>query len=301
MTEPDGSAADGPALGSVGQQVHCNSVTGPVSVRRKVNRHAETESGGPALDEPALRSVGRDVNCNVVTMPDHNAVALPDWPELVTIRRELSDRAMTEPDGSVADGPALGSVGQQVHCNLVIGPVSVRRKVNRHAIAETDAPAPVGRAFVALGREVNRNEVGKADGSVLVSFGRRANHNLVAQLQGTAACDASLSVGNGTSSNQTKTPSRLDASETLGNTSVYSAKSGGKDKYCTFCLKVIKSKMARHLLQVHADEPEVVRIRLMPKRSKERISSLNLLSTQWNFQTQCTDFATGRRSRAFGH
>jgi hypothetical protein len=45
-----------------------------------------------------------------------------------------------------------------------------------------------------------------------------------------------------------------ETKEAAGNTSVYCTKSYDKDKYCTYCLKVIKSKMARHLLQAHADK-----------------------------------------------
>ena len=57
-----------------------------------------------------------------------------------------------------------------------------------------------------------------------------------------------------------------------------------KVSYCTFCSKGITSKMARHLVTVHKDQAEVMKILLMPKRSKRRMDALSLLTNEGNFK-----------------
>jgi hypothetical protein len=58
----------------------------------------------------------------------------------------------------------------------------------------------------------------------------------------------------------------------------------GRVKYCTYCQKAIHSKMSRHLLSVHKDEADVLKIRLLPKKSKERRAALRLLFHSGNFK-----------------
>lgn len=53
---------------------------------------------------------------------------------------------------------------------------------------------------------------------------------------------------------------------------------------CTFCMKLISSKIARHLLNVHRDQAEVIKVLLLPKRSKERVNALSLLVNEGNFK-----------------
>ena len=57
-----------------------------------------------------------------------------------------------------------------------------------------------------------------------------------------------------------------------------------KVNYCTFCMKLISSKIARHLLNVHRDQAEVMKVLLLPKRSKERLNALSLLVNEGNFK-----------------
>ena len=56
-----------------------------------------------------------------------------------------------------------------------------------------------------------------------------------------------------------------------------------KVNYCKFCQKEIKSKISRHLLQVHKDEVEVTNILLLPAKGKERTLRLELLANEGNF------------------
>ena len=57
-----------------------------------------------------------------------------------------------------------------------------------------------------------------------------------------------------------------------------------KINFCTFCMIPIKSKISRHLLNVHKDDPRVYGILLMPKRSKERMIQLEILTNEGNFK-----------------
>ena len=56
-----------------------------------------------------------------------------------------------------------------------------------------------------------------------------------------------------------------------------------KIHYCKFCGNQIRSKMSRHLLNVHADETSVKEILLMAKGSKERRAGLQRLTNEGNF------------------
>jgi len=56
-----------------------------------------------------------------------------------------------------------------------------------------------------------------------------------------------------------------------------------KIHYCKFCGNQIRSKMSRHLLNVHVDETAVREILLMPKGSKERRARLQKLTNEGNF------------------
>ncbi|KAG7465900.1 hypothetical protein MATL_G00159130 [Megalops atlanticus] len=55
-----------------------------------------------------------------------------------------------------------------------------------------------------------------------------------------------------------------------------------KKHYCMFCFKSL-SRMARHLEQVHSNEPEVAKALLFPKRSRERKIQLQRLRNRGNF------------------
>ncbi|XP_021349971.1 uncharacterized protein LOC110448181 [Mizuhopecten yessoensis] len=57
-----------------------------------------------------------------------------------------------------------------------------------------------------------------------------------------------------------------------------------KQNYCTFCKKMIKSKISRHLLNVHKLEPRVSKICLLTKRSDERRIELEMLANEGNFK-----------------
>ena len=57
-----------------------------------------------------------------------------------------------------------------------------------------------------------------------------------------------------------------------------------KVNFCTFCKKEIKSKIARHILSVHKDDPRVSDIRFLPPRSHERMIQLQVLANEGNFK-----------------
>jgi hypothetical protein len=57
-----------------------------------------------------------------------------------------------------------------------------------------------------------------------------------------------------------------------------------KANYCVFCGHCIKSKISRHLLNVHKEERDVLEIRILPKRSKERMLRLQKLANDGNFK-----------------
>ena len=68
-----------------------------------------------------------------------------------------------------------------------------------------------------------------------------------------------------------------------------SIKSGCKqlyDKchYCTFCVKQIACKIAKHLVTVHRDKPRVSALVQLPKQSIERRNKLQLLENEGNFK-----------------
>ena len=67
-----------------------------------------------------------------------------------------------------------------------------------------------------------------------------------------------------------------------------------KINYCTFCHKAIKSKISRHLLTVHIDEPQVKEILLLEKRCKKRIALLQVLANEGNLKHNADVFKDGK-------
>ena len=65
-----------------------------------------------------------------------------------------------------------------------------------------------------------------------------------------------------------------------------------KINYCTFCEKA-STKISRHLLTVHKEEESVRPILFLPKRSKERILALEILSNEGNFKHNLKVISTG--------
>jgi len=57
-----------------------------------------------------------------------------------------------------------------------------------------------------------------------------------------------------------------------------------KVNYCTYCMKAISSKISRHLLCVHKEEPKVRDILTLPKKSKARTVKQELLFNEENFK-----------------
>jgi hypothetical protein len=58
-----------------------------------------------------------------------------------------------------------------------------------------------------------------------------------------------------------------------------------KINYCTFCLKEIKGKISVHLLSdKHKDMVRSSEIRLLPKKSKDRVAKLEILANEGNFK-----------------
>lgn len=57
-----------------------------------------------------------------------------------------------------------------------------------------------------------------------------------------------------------------------------------KHHFCTFCGVEIHSKISRHLLQVHKDEPRIMQINLLPPKSKKRLIDLEILENEGNFK-----------------
>ena len=53
---------------------------------------------------------------------------------------------------------------------------------------------------------------------------------------------------------------------------------------CTFCEKMIKSKISRHILTVHKDEQRVYNILLLPGRSERRMIELEFIANEGNFK-----------------
>ena len=66
-----------------------------------------------------------------------------------------------------------------------------------------------------------------------------------------------------------------------------------KTIFCIFCEKQINSKISRHLLNCHKDEPEVYRIQFLEKRSPERIMRLEMLANEGNFRHNAAVIKTG--------
>jgi hypothetical protein len=56
-----------------------------------------------------------------------------------------------------------------------------------------------------------------------------------------------------------------------------------KTNFCIFCGTAIKSKICRHILNVHKNEQRVMDILLLPNKCKERIKLLNQLANEGNF------------------
>jgi len=57
-----------------------------------------------------------------------------------------------------------------------------------------------------------------------------------------------------------------------------------KMHYCTFCGVQIRSKISRHLINVHSDEVTILEVASLPKRSSQRRSKLQKL-VNGQFQT----------------
>jgi len=55
-----------------------------------------------------------------------------------------------------------------------------------------------------------------------------------------------------------------------------------KQNCCVFCLK-LQSQLARHLVTVHRDEPEVNKFAVLPKKHEERKKIIDILRKQENF------------------
>ena len=68
---------------------------------------------------------------------------------------------------------------------------------------------------------------------------------------------------------------------------------GYKVNYCSFCGIGIRSKISRHLLNVHKHESEVCDIIMLPKRSKKRIELLYVLANEGNFKHNVEALQTG--------
>jgi len=66
-----------------------------------------------------------------------------------------------------------------------------------------------------------------------------------------------------------------------------------KIHYCKFCGNAIRSKISRHLLNVHVDETAVKDILFLPKRSKERRTRLQRLINEGNFNHNITVIQKG--------
>lgn len=57
-----------------------------------------------------------------------------------------------------------------------------------------------------------------------------------------------------------------------------------KQNFCTFCEKSISSKISRHLLNVHKDQPRVSKLFILPKKSQQRNLDLEMLANEGNFK-----------------
>ena len=57
-----------------------------------------------------------------------------------------------------------------------------------------------------------------------------------------------------------------------------------KSNFCIFCEKEIHSKIARHLLTVHKDNPRMKDILKLAKRSRQRVNALHLLANEGNLK-----------------
>lgn len=58
-----------------------------------------------------------------------------------------------------------------------------------------------------------------------------------------------------------------------------------KTNYCTFCFNPVKGKISRHLLcGKHSDKLRVLEIKMLPKKSKERVIKLEILANEGNFK-----------------
>jgi hypothetical protein len=58
-----------------------------------------------------------------------------------------------------------------------------------------------------------------------------------------------------------------------------------KVNHCTFCFNAIKGKISRHLLsKKHSDTIRTSEIKLLPKKSKERVVKLEILANEGNFK-----------------
>ena len=71
----------------------------------------------------------------------------------------------------------------------------------------------------------------------------------------------------------------------------YESKEGKQNyeklSYCCFCNNQYKSKISKHILAVHATEPEVLRISKLDLKSQERKISLQKLQKEGNYQHNC--------------
>jgi len=73
-----------------------------------------------------------------------------------------------------------------------------------------------------------------------------------------------------------------------------------KVHYCTFCGKQITSKIARHIINVHADKPEVEEIILQPKCSKKRKLLIERLVNEGNFKNNICAMQKGQGNIVVG-
>lgn len=56
-----------------------------------------------------------------------------------------------------------------------------------------------------------------------------------------------------------------------------------KQNCCVFCLK-LQSQLARHLVTVHRDEPEVQKFAILPQKNEERKKIIDILRKRDNFK-----------------
>jgi hypothetical protein len=73
-----------------------------------------------------------------------------------------------------------------------------------------------------------------------------------------------------------------------------------KCHFCKFCGRCIKSKIARHLLNVHIHEKDVREIRFLPKQCRQRRNLLQLLANEGDFKHNVAVLQLGRGKLVVG-